>query len=246
MTPPLRYPWSLSSISPQGVSCSDEDEKPRKRRRTNSSSSSPVMLKEVAKVSPPVSKNITVPVSGSPKMGNIMQSIANSLPPHLSPVKITFTKPTMQTTNTTTQKVSNAFSRALTLPGHIWSHKILSLTPPPQVIIVTTSPSSNFVPNILSKSHAHNNATVTKLGSTSILTTPTHKQTVVFPASTSPSSNANTIAVTTVVSSTPPVVMSTVATCRSSLYREQFITGLPKSDRSGLPLKSTFIIIKLY
>lgn len=132
MTPPLRYPWSLSSISLQGVSCSDEDEKPRKRRRTNSSSSSPVMLKEVAKVSPPMSKNITVPVSGSPKMGNIMQSIANSLPPHLSPVKITFTKPTMQTTNTTTQKVSNAFSCALMLPWHIWSHKILkilSLTP---------------------------------------------------------------------------------------------------------------------
>uniref|UniRef100_A0A665U8U4 BRCA2-interacting transcriptional repressor EMSY n=1 Tax=Echeneis naucrates TaxID=173247 RepID=A0A665U8U4_ECHNA len=168
--------------------CSDEDEKPRKRRRTNSSSSSPVMLKEVSKVSPPVSKNITVPVSGSPKMSNIMQSIANSLPPHLSPVKITFTKPTIQTTNTTTQKV----------------------------IIVTTSPSSNFVPNILSKSHAHNNAAVSKLGSTSVLTTPTQKQTVVFPASSSPSTNPNTIAVTTVVSSTPSVVMSTVAPCGAS------------------------------
>uniref|UniRef100_A0A3B4G2F5 BRCA2-interacting transcriptional repressor EMSY n=1 Tax=Pundamilia nyererei TaxID=303518 RepID=A0A3B4G2F5_9CICH len=165
------------------VSCSDEDEKPRKRRRTNSSSSSPVMLKEVTKVSPPVSKNITVPVSGSPKMSSIMQSIANSLPPHLSPVKITFTKPTIQTTSTTTQKV----------------------------IIVTTSPSSNFVPNILSKSHAHNNATaMSKLGSTSMLTTPTQKQTVVFPASSSTSTNPNTIAVTTVVSSTPSAVMSTV------------------------------------
>uniref|UniRef100_A0A3Q4HCM9 BRCA2-interacting transcriptional repressor EMSY n=1 Tax=Neolamprologus brichardi TaxID=32507 RepID=A0A3Q4HCM9_NEOBR len=165
------------------VSCSDEDEKPRKRRRTNSSSSSPVMLKEVTKVSPPVSKNITVPVSGSPKMSSIMQSIANSLPPHLSPVKITFTKPTIQTTSTTTQKV----------------------------IIVTTSPSSNFVPNILSKSHAHNNATaVSKLGSTSVLTTPTQKQTVVFPASCSTSTNPNAIAVTTVVSSTPSAVMSTV------------------------------------
>lgn len=87
-----------------GVSCSDEDEKPRKRRRTSSSSSSPVMLKEVTKVTPSVSKNITVPVS-SPKMSNIMQSIANSLPPHLSPVKITFTKPAIQTTNATTQKV---------------------------------------------------------------------------------------------------------------------------------------------
>uniref|UniRef100_A0A4W6D5X5 BRCA2-interacting transcriptional repressor EMSY n=1 Tax=Lates calcarifer TaxID=8187 RepID=A0A4W6D5X5_LATCA len=172
----------------EGVSCSDEDEKPRKRRRTNSSSSSPVMLKEVSKVSPPVSKNITVPVSGSPKMSNIMQSIANSLPPHLSPVKITFTKPTIQTTSTTTQKV----------------------------IIVTTSPSSNFVPNILSKSHAHNNAAMSKLGSTSMLTTPTQKQTVVFPASSSPSTNPNTIAVTTVVSSTPSVVMSTVAPCSAS------------------------------
>lgn len=80
-----------------------------------------------------------------------------------------------------------------------------------QVIIVTTSPSSNFVPNILSKSH--NNAAMCKLGSTSILTTPTQKQTVVFPASSSPSSNATTVAVTTVVSSTPSVVMSTVATC---------------------------------
>uniref|UniRef100_A0A3Q2VJQ0 BRCA2-interacting transcriptional repressor EMSY n=1 Tax=Haplochromis burtoni TaxID=8153 RepID=A0A3Q2VJQ0_HAPBU len=175
---------SGSTVYVKSVSCSDEDEKPRKRRRTNSSSSSPVMLKEVTKVSPPVSKNITVPVSGSPKMSSIMQSIANSLPPHLSPVKITFTKPTIQTTSTTTQKV----------------------------IIVTTSPSSNFVPNILSKSHAHNNATaVSKLGSTSVLTTPTQKQTVVFPASSSTSTNPNTIAVTTVVSSTPSAVMSTLS-----------------------------------
>ncbi|XP_072230689.1 BRCA2-interacting transcriptional repressor EMSY isoform X1 [Leuresthes tenuis] len=179
---------SGSTVYVKSVSCSDEDEKPRKRRRTNSSSSSPVMLKEVAKVSPPVSKNITVPVSGSPKMSNIMQSIANSLPPHLSPVKITFTKPTIQTTNTTTQKV----------------------------IIVTTSPSSNFVPNILSKSHAHNNAALSKLGSTSVLATQTQKQTVVFPASSSPSSIPNTVAVTTVVSSTPSVVMSTMAPCGAS------------------------------
>ncbi|XP_073335596.1 BRCA2-interacting transcriptional repressor EMSY isoform X2 [Pagrus major] len=178
---------SGSTVYVKSVSCSDEDEKPRKRRRTNSSSSSPVMLKEVTKVSPQVSKNITVPVSGSPKMSNIMQSIANSLPPHLSPVKITFTKPTIQTTNTTTQKV----------------------------IIVTTSPSSNFVPNILSKSH-NNAAAMSKLGSTSMLTTPTHKQTVVFPASSSPSSNATTVAVTSVVSSTPSVVMSTMATCAAS------------------------------
>ncbi|XP_032433121.1 BRCA2-interacting transcriptional repressor EMSY isoform X3 [Xiphophorus hellerii] len=174
---------SGSTVYVKSVSCSDDDEKPRKRRRTNSSSSSPVMLKDVTKVTPPVSRNITVPVSGSPKMSNIMQSIANSLPPHLSPVKITFTKPTIQTTSTTTQKV----------------------------IIVTTSPSSGFVPNILSKSHAHNAAAaaMAKLGSTSILTTPTQKQTVVFPSSSSPS--PNTVAVTTVVSSTPSVVMSTVA-----------------------------------
>ncbi|XP_054610842.1 BRCA2-interacting transcriptional repressor EMSY [Dunckerocampus dactyliophorus] len=171
---------SGSTVYVKSVSCSDEDEKPRKRRRTNSSSSSPVMLKEVSKVSPPVAKNMVAPVSGSPKMSNIMQSIANSLPPHLSPVKITFTKPTIQTTSATTQKV----------------------------IIVTTSPSSNFVPNILSKSH--NNAGVSKLGSTAILTTPTQKQTVVFPAS------STTVAVTTVVSSTPSVVMSTVSTCAAS------------------------------
>lgn len=99
------------------MSCSDEDEKPRKRRRTNSSSgASPVVLKEVAKVSAAsISKggvglpmaSPMVSVSGSsPKMSNIMQSIANSLPPHLSPVKITFTKPTIQSTNSsTTQKV---------------------------------------------------------------------------------------------------------------------------------------------
>lgn len=87
------------------MSCSDDDEKPRKRRRTNSSSSSPVLLKEVPKAVTPVTKTITVPVSGSPKMSSIMQSIANSLPPHMSPVKITFTKPSTQTTNTTTQKV---------------------------------------------------------------------------------------------------------------------------------------------
>ncbi|MED6263695.1 hypothetical protein CHARACLAT_007051 [Characodon lateralis] len=172
---------SGSTVYVKSVSCSDDDEKPRKRRRTNSSSSSPVMLKDVTKVSPQVSKNITVPVSSSPKMSNIMQSIANSLPPHLSPVKITFTKPTIQTTSTTTQKV----------------------------IIVTTSPSSGFVPNILSKSHTHNATAVAKLGSTSVLTAPTQKQTVVFPASSGPS--PNTVAVTTVVSSTPSVVMSTVA-----------------------------------
>ncbi|XP_045895813.1 BRCA2-interacting transcriptional repressor EMSY isoform X2 [Micropterus dolomieu] len=179
---------SGSTVYVKSVSCSDEDEKPRKRRRTNSSSSSPVMLKEVTKVSPQVSKSITVPVSGSPKMSNIMQSIANSLPPHLSPVKITFTKPTIQTTSTATQKV----------------------------IIVTTSPSSNFVPNILSKSHAHNSASLSKLSATSMLSTSTQKQTVVFPASSSPSSNPNTVAVTTVVSSTPSVVMSTVASCAAS------------------------------
>lgn len=108
----MRYPLA-------GVSCSDEDEKPRKRRRTNSSSSSPVMLKEVTKVSPQVSKNITVPVSGSPKISNIMQSIANSLPPHLSPVKITFTKPTIQTTNTTTQKVSGTSTSVHISTKHI-------------------------------------------------------------------------------------------------------------------------------
>ncbi|XP_019960682.1 BRCA2-interacting transcriptional repressor EMSY isoform X3 [Paralichthys olivaceus] len=174
---------SGSTVYVKSVSCSDEDEKPRKRRRTNSSSSSPVMLKEVSKISPAISKSITVPMSGSPKMSNIMQSIANSLPPHLSPVKITFTKPTIQTTNTTTQKV----------------------------IIVTTSPSSNFVPNILSKSHAHNNAALSKLASSTMLTTPTQKQTVVFP-----STNPNTIAVTSVVSATPSVVMSTVAQCSGS------------------------------
>lgn len=76
------------------------------------------MLKEVTKVSPQVSKNITVPVSSSPKMSNIMQSIANSLPPHLSPVKITFTKPTIQTTSTTTQKVSSFWSLPLYITLH--------------------------------------------------------------------------------------------------------------------------------
>uniref|UniRef100_A0A7N8XKC9 BRCA2-interacting transcriptional repressor EMSY n=1 Tax=Mastacembelus armatus TaxID=205130 RepID=A0A7N8XKC9_9TELE len=202
---------SGSTVYVKSVSCSDEDEKPRKRRRTNSSSSSPVMLKEVSKVSPAVSKNITVPVSGSPKMSNIMQSIANSLPPHLSPVKITFTKPTIQTTSTTTQKV----------------------------IIVTTSPSPNFVPNILSKSHAHNNAAVSKLGSTSVLTTPTQKQTVVFPASSSPSTNPNSIAVTTVVSSTPSVVMSTVTPLKIITQQVQPSKILPKPSSVALSSSSS-------
>ncbi|KAH1186189.1 hypothetical protein KIL84_018938 [Mauremys mutica] len=144
---------SGSTVYVKSVSCSDDDEKPRKRRRTNSSSSSPVLLKEVPKAVTPVTKTITVPVSGSPKMSNIMQSIANSLPPHMSPVKITFTKPSTQTTNTTTQKV----------------------------IIVTTSPSSTFVPNILSKSH--NYAAVTKLVPTSVIASTTQKQPVVITAS---------------------------------------------------------------
>ncbi|XP_019334930.2 BRCA2-interacting transcriptional repressor EMSY isoform X2 [Alligator mississippiensis] len=208
---------SGSTVYVKSVSCSDDDEKPRKRRRTNSSSSSPVLLKEVPKAVTPVTKTITVPVSGSPKMSNIMQSIANSLPPHMSPVKITFTKPSTQTTNTTTQKV----------------------------IIVTTSPSSTFVPNILSKSH--NYAAVTKLVPTSVIASTTQKQPVVITASQSslvssssssnsttttttcstPSSTANTIAVTAVVSSTPSVVMSTVAQGVSTSAIKVASTRLP-------------------
>ncbi|XP_066224968.1 BRCA2-interacting transcriptional repressor EMSY isoform X6 [Saccopteryx leptura] len=201
---------SGSTVYVKSVSCSDEDEKPRKRRRTNSSSSSPVVLKEVPKAVP-VSKTITVPVSGSPKMSNIMQSIANSLPPHMSPVKITFTKPSTQTTNTTTQKV----------------------------IIVTTSPSSTFVPNILSKSH--NYAAVTKLVPTSVIASTTQKPPVVITASQSslvssnssgsssstPSPIPNTVAVTAVVSSTPSVVMSTVAQGVSTSAIKMATTRLP-------------------
>ncbi|XP_054432274.1 BRCA2-interacting transcriptional repressor EMSY isoform X3 [Pteronotus mesoamericanus] len=202
---------SGSTVYVKSVSCSDEDEKPRKRRRTNSSSSSPVVLKEVPKAVVPVSKTITVPVSGSPKMSNIMQSIANSLPPHMSPVKITFTKPSTQTTNTTTQKV----------------------------IIVTTSPSSTFVPNILSKSH--NYAAVTKLVPTSVIASTTQKPPVVISASQSslvsssssgsssstPSPVPNTVAVTAVVSSTPSVVMSTVAQGVSTSAIKMASTRLP-------------------
>ncbi|XP_021050032.1 BRCA2-interacting transcriptional repressor EMSY isoform X8 [Mus pahari] len=212
-------PVPAETASKDGVSCSDEDEKPRKRRRTNSSSSSPVVLKEVPKAVVPVSKTITVPVSGSPKMSNIMQSIANSLPPHMSPVKITFTKPSTQTTNTTTQKV----------------------------IIVTTSPSSTFVPNILSKSH--NYAAVTKLVPTSVIASTTQKPPVVITASqaslVTSSSNGNssstsspissTVAVTAVVSSTPSVVMSTVAQGVSTSAIKVASTRLPspKSLVSG-------------
>ncbi|TSK16194.1 BRCA2-interacting transcriptional repressor EMSY [Bagarius yarrelli] len=168
---------SGSTVYVKSVSCSDEDEKPRKRRRTNSSGSSPVLLKEVPKVTPPASKSITVPVSASPKMSNLMQSIANSLPPHMSPVKITFTKPSTQATNTTTQKV----------------------------IIVTTSASSSFVPNILSKSH--NYAAVSKLVSSSTAASSGQKQTMVISAgaNTAPSSVAVTTVVSstpTVVMST--------------------------------------------
>ncbi|XP_029458020.1 BRCA2-interacting transcriptional repressor EMSY isoform X2 [Rhinatrema bivittatum] len=197
---------SGSTVYVKSVSCSDEDEKPRKRRRTNSNSSSPVVLKEVPKAVTPVCKTITVPVSGSPKMSNIMQSIANSLPPHMSPVKITFTKPSTQTTNTTTQKV----------------------------IIVTTSPSSTFVPNILSKSH--NYAAVTKLVPTSVIASTTQKQPVVITASqsslvssssSSPSPTPTTVAVTTVVSSTPSVVMSTVAQGVSTSAIKVAATRLP-------------------
>ncbi|KAM5223749.1 BRCA2-interacting transcriptional repressor EMSY isoform 20-T20 [Hipposideros larvatus] len=213
-------PVPAETGSKEGVSCSDEDEKPRKRRRTNSSSSSPVVLKEVPKAVVPVSKTITVPVSGSPKMSNIMQSIANSLPPHMSPVKITFTKPSTQTTNTTTQKV----------------------------IIVTTSPSSTFVPNILSKSH--NYAAVTKLVPTSVIASTTQKPPVVITASQSslvsssssgsssstPSPVPSTVAVTAVVSSTPSVVMSTVAQGVSTSAIKIASTRLPSPKNSvGTP-----------
>lgn len=183
---------SGSTVYVKSVSCSDEDEKPRKRRRTSSSSSSPVLLKEVPKaaVMAPGPKTITVPVSGGPKISNLMQSIANSLPPHMSPVKITFTKPSTQTTNTTTQKV----------------------------IIVTTSPSSNFVPNILSKSH--NYAAVSKLVSSAALTASSQKQTMVISAGgPSVAPGPGPVAVTTVVSSTPSVVMSTVAQAGSAAVK---------------------------
>ncbi|XP_051881627.1 BRCA2-interacting transcriptional repressor EMSY isoform X2 [Pristis pectinata] len=176
---------SGSTVYVKSVSCADEDDKPRKRRRTNSSSSSPVVLKEVPKSATPVAKSIAVPVGSSPKVSNIMQSIANSIPSHMSPVKITFTKPTTQTTNTTTQKV----------------------------IIVTTSPSSTFVPNILSKSH--NYAAVTKLVPTSVITTTTQRQPMVitatqppFTVGSTPSSSATAMSM---ISSTSSVVMSTIA-----------------------------------
>ncbi|XP_051540660.1 BRCA2-interacting transcriptional repressor EMSY-like [Myxocyprinus asiaticus] len=187
---------SGSTVYVKSVSCSDEDEKPRKRRRTNSSSS-PVLLKEVPKVVTPISKTITVPVSGSPKMSNLMQSIANSLPPHMSPVKITFTKPSTQTTNTTTQKV----------------------------IIVTTSPSSNFVPNILSKSH--NYAAMSKLVSSGALTAANQRQTMVISAGSSPAPGPSPVAVTTMVSSSPSVVMSTIAQGGSSTAVKVASTRLP-------------------
>uniref|UniRef100_A0A4W3GRV4 EMSY transcriptional repressor, BRCA2 interacting n=1 Tax=Callorhinchus milii TaxID=7868 RepID=A0A4W3GRV4_CALMI len=173
-----------------GVSCADEDDKPRKRRRTNSSSSSPVVLKEVTKALVPACKSPAVPLGASPKVSNIMQSLANSIPSHMSPVKITFTKPTTQTTNTNTQKV----------------------------IIVTTSPSSTFVPNILSKSH--NYAAVTKLVPTSVITTTTQRQPVVITATQPPFTSSNTIspssaccvmATTSTHSSASSAVMSTIA-----------------------------------
>ncbi|XP_041278270.1 BRCA2-interacting transcriptional repressor EMSY isoform X8 [Onychostruthus taczanowskii] len=238
----------------EGVSCSDDDEKPRKRRRTNSSSSSPVLLKEVPKAVTPVTKTITVPVSGSPKMSNIMQSIANSLPPHMSPVKITFTKPSTQTTNTTTQK--NRYSTGSGSASFPQTAPPMCLNPDLKgpllgmrgdsvsmliqflaslVIIVTTSPSSTFVPNILSKSH--NYAAVTKLVPTSVIASTTQKQPVVITASQSsvgsssscstPSCTANTIAVTAVVSSTPSVVMSTVAQGVSTSAVKVASTRLP-------------------
>lgn len=188
---------SGSTVYVKSVSCSDEDEKPRKRRRTNSSSSSPMLLKEVPKLATPISKTITVPVSGSPKMSNLMQSIANSLPPHMSPVKITFTKPSTMTTNSTTQKV----------------------------IIVTTSPSSNFVPNILSRSH--NYAAVSKLVSSAALNASSHKQTMVISAGSGTALGPCPVAVTTMVSSTPSVVMSTIAQGGSSAAVKVASTRLP-------------------
>ncbi|XP_016106272.1 BRCA2-interacting transcriptional repressor EMSY [Sinocyclocheilus grahami] len=188
---------SGSTVYVKSVSCSDEDEKPRKRRRTNSSSSSPMLLKEVPKVATPIPKTITLPVSGSPKMSNLMQSIANSLPPHMSPVKITFTKPSTQTTNSTTQKV----------------------------IIVTTSPSSNFMPNILSRSH--NYAAVSKLVSSAALNAASHKQTMVISAGSAAAPGPSPVAVTTMVSSTPSVVMSTIAQGGSSAAVKVASTRLP-------------------
>uniref|UniRef100_A0A673H0J1 EMSY transcriptional repressor, BRCA2 interacting n=1 Tax=Sinocyclocheilus rhinocerous TaxID=307959 RepID=A0A673H0J1_9TELE len=147
----IKSPRPLCDVSLclSGVSCSDEDEKPRKRRRTNSSSSSPMLLKEVPKVATPISKTITLPVSGSPKMSNLMQSIANSLPPHMSPVKITFTKPSTQTTNSTTQKVRRTSFLSCHIPTILHFLPVMfikMLIPPimPRLLtaIITIKPSS--------------------------------------------------------------------------------------------------------
>ncbi|KAL7983064.1 hypothetical protein Chor_010406 [Crotalus horridus] len=200
-------PSPAETGSKEGVTCSDEDEKPRKRRRTNSSSSSPVLLKEVPKAIPPVTKTITVPVGGSPKMSSIMQSIANSLPPHMSPVKITFTKPSStQTTNTTTQKV----------------------------IIVTTSPSSTFVPNILSKSH--NYAAVTKLVPTSVIASTTQKQPMVITASQSSLVNNSTTTATTTSSSTGSCVCtSAIKVASARLPSPKSLVGTSAQILAQLP-----------
>ncbi|KTF78862.1 hypothetical protein cypCar_00042663, partial [Cyprinus carpio] len=72
-----------------------------------------------------------------------------------------------------------------------------------QVIIVTTSPSSNFVPNILSKSH--NYAAVSKLVSSAALSASSHKQTMVISAGSAAALGPSPVAVTTTVSSTPSV-----------------------------------------
>lgn len=104
---------------------------------------------------------------------------------------------------------------------------------------MTTSPSSTFVPNILSKSH--NYAAVTKLVPTSVIASTTQKPPVVITASQSslvsssssgsssstPSPIPNTVAVTAVVSSTPSVVMSTVAQGVSTSAIKMASTRLP-------------------
>ncbi|EPY89501.1 hypothetical protein CB1_000103025 [Camelus ferus] len=71
-------PVPAETGSKEGVSCSDEDEKPRKRRRTNSSSSSPVVLKEVPKAVVPVSKTITVPTTNTTTQKSSLVSSSSS------------------------------------------------------------------------------------------------------------------------------------------------------------------------
>ncbi|CAN0170645.1 unnamed protein product [Lampetra planeri] len=139
---------SGNTVYVKSVSCSEDDEKPRKRRRTDSSSSPSLALSDgtlrlatspspqppPAPLPPPqppppspatATATLTSPTAQQQQQQHMLKQQQQQHTHHMSPVKITFTRPVTPTTASSTQKV----------------------------IIVSTTAGPTFLPGILSKPH---------------------------------------------------------------------------------------------